>query len=93
MSSAVLPSILHQDRRYYQMGHGGFWRRSAQAVERVLVTPSDSGQQQANYSELVGAAAAAAKSTYGYHPESKRGLGNAASAWAHKWDGCGNLHD
>ena len=33
MSSAVLPSILHQDPRHYQLGHGGFWRRSAHAVE------------------------------------------------------------
>ena len=33
MSSAVLPSILHQDPRCYQLGHGVFWRRSAHAVE------------------------------------------------------------
>ena len=88
MSSAVLPSILHQDPRYYQLGHGGFWRRSAHAVERVLVTRSDSGQQQVNYSELVGAAAAAAISTYSYHPESERGFGNVASVWGSQmgWD-------
>jgi hypothetical protein len=72
-SLSFLPSILHQDPRYYQMGHGGFWRRSAQAVERVLFTRSDSGQPQAHDSELVGAAAAAI-STYGCHPESERGL-------------------
>jgi hypothetical protein len=88
MSSAVLPSILHQDPRYYQLGHGGFWRRSAHAVERVFVTRSDSGQQQANYSELVGSAAAAAISTYSYHPESERGFGNVASVWGSQmgWD-------
>ena len=88
MSSAVLPSILHQDPRYYQLGHGGFWRRSAHAVGRVLVTRSDSGQQQVNYSELVGAAAAAAISTYSYHPESERGFGNVASVWGSQmgWD-------
>ena len=88
MSSAVLPSILHQDPRYYQLGHGGFWRRSAHAVERVFVTRSDSGQQQVNYSELVGAAAAAAISTYSYHPESERGFGNVASVWGSQmgWD-------
>jgi hypothetical protein len=88
MSSAVLPSILHQDPRYYQLGHGGFWRRSAHAVGRVLVTRSDSGQQQPNYSEVVGAAAAAAISTYSYHPESERGFGNVASVWGSQmgWD-------
>jgi hypothetical protein len=88
MSSAVLPSILHQDPRYYQMGHGGFWKRSAHAVGRVVITRSDSGQQQANYSELVGAAAAAAISTYSYHPESERGFGNVVSVWGTQmgWD-------
>jgi hypothetical protein len=88
MSSAVLPSILRQDPRYYQLGHGGFWRRSAHAVN-VLVTRSDSGQQQANDSELVGAAAAAI-STYSYHPESERGFGNVGLT---NGMGCGNLHD
>jgi len=88
MASAVLPSILHQDPRYYQLGHGGFWKRSAHAVGRVVITRSDSGQQQANYSELVGAAAAAAISTYGYHPESERGFGNVVSVWGTQmgWD-------
>ena len=62
---------------------------SAQAVERVLVTPSDSGQHQANYSELVGAAAAAI-STYSYHRESERGLGNVGLT---NGMGCGNLHE
>lgn len=66
MASALLPSLLHQDPRYYQLGHGGFWRRSGHAVSRVLITRSDSGQKQLNYSELVGAAAAI--STYSYHP-------------------------
>jgi len=87
-SLSFLPSILHQDPRYYQMGHGGFSRRSAHDVERVLLTRSDSGQQQANYPELVGAAAAAAISTYSYQPESDRGLGNVASVWGSQmgWD-------
>ena len=87
MSSAVLPSILHQDRRYYQMGHGGFWRRSAHAVERVLVTRSDSGQQQPNYSELVGAAAAAATRRTATTPRASGGLETRRVRGAHKWDG------
>jgi hypothetical protein len=54
----------------------------------VFVTRSDSGQQQANYSEIVGAGAAAAISTYSYHPESERGFGNVASVWGSQmgWD-------
>lgn len=88
IASAVLPSVLNQDPRYYQLGHGSFLRRSAHAVSRVLVTRSDSGQRQPNYSELVGAAAAATISTYSYHPESERGFGNVMSVWGTQmgWD-------
>jgi len=88
MASAVLPSVLHQDPRYYQLGHGGFWRWSAHAVGRVVITRSDAGKTQVNYSELVGAAAAAAISTYSYHPASERGFGNVMSVWGTQmgWD-------
>jgi hypothetical protein len=88
MASAVFPSILHQDPRYYQLGHGGFWRRAEHAVGRVVVTRSDDGEKQLNYSELGGAFAAAAISTYTYHPHSERGIGNVTSVWASQmgWD-------
>jgi hypothetical protein len=88
MASAVFPSVLHQDPRYYQLGYGGFWRRTEHAVGRVLITRSDSGEKQANYSELVGALAAASISTYTYHPQSERGFGNVVSVWASQmgWD-------
>jgi hypothetical protein len=88
MGSAVLPSVLHQDPRYYQLGHGGFFRRASHAVGRVVITRSDSGEKQVNYSELGGALAAAAISTYTYHPQSERGFGNVASVWASQmgWD-------
>jgi hypothetical protein len=88
MASAVFPSVLHQDPRYYQLGHGGFLRRSGHAVSRVLITRSDSGQKQLNYSELGGAITAAAISTYAYHPQSERGFGNVISVWGSQmgWD-------
>lgn len=46
MSAAVLPSLLHQDPRFYQLGHGGFVRRTAHALSRVFVTRSDAGHTQ-----------------------------------------------
>ena len=82
MASAVLPSVLHQDPRYYQLGHGGFSRRTLHALSRVFVTRSDSGNTQFNYSETFGAAIAATISTYTYHPQSERGFGNVASTWS-----------
>ncbi len=70
MVGAVFPSALHQDPRYYQSGRGGFLRRTGFSVSRIFVTRSDSGHKQFNYSEIFGAATAAAISTYSYHPAS-----------------------
>ena len=70
MVGAVFPSALHQDPRYYQSGEGGFLRRTGYSVSRIFVTRSDSGHKQFNYSEIFGAATAAAISTYSYHPSS-----------------------
>jgi hypothetical protein len=81
MTSAILPSVLKQDPRYYVLGHGGFWHRTSYALSRLIITRSDSGSSQFNASEIFGSASAAAISTYGYHPENDKTLGNAASVW------------
>jgi hypothetical protein len=88
MASAVLPSLLHQDPRYYQLGHGGFLKRAGHAISRVVITRSDSGQRQFNYSEVFGAGMAAAISTYGYHPTRQRDAGTVVSVWGSQigWD-------
>jgi hypothetical protein len=67
MTSAILPSLLHQDPRFFQSSEGGFARRTGYAVSRILVTRSDSGRPQFNYSEILGSALAAAISTSSYH--------------------------
>ncbi len=96
MVGAVFPSILRQDPRYYQSGRGSFFRRTGYSVSRIFVTLSDSGRTQFNYSEIFGAATAAAISTYSYHPRSayistpsnphqfiasERSFSNVASTW------------
>lgn len=70
MTGAVFPSLLHQDPRFYQSSKGGFWRRAGYAASRIVVTRSDAGKSQFNFSEVVGSATAAAISTYSYHPSS-----------------------
>lgn len=70
MVGAVFPSVLRQDPRFYQSGQGSFFRRTGYAVSRIVVTRTDSGRSQFNYSEVFGAATAAAISTYTYHPSS-----------------------
>jgi hypothetical protein len=69
-TGAILPSVLHQDPRYFQLGHGSFMHRTLYAMSRNLITRTDSGKNQFNYSEVVGGALAAAISTYSYHPKS-----------------------
>ena len=97
-TGAILPSLLHQDPRYFQLGHGRFTHRALYAVSRNLVTRGDSGKNQFNFSEVVGGAMSAAISTYSYHPKGKlvttttpgelryipsdRTLDNAAMVWA-----------
>ena len=95
-TGAILPSLLHQDPRFYQSSEGGFSRRAWYAVSRIFVTRSDSGGTQFNYSEIVGSAMSASISTFTYHPHSTyisrptnprlfipsdRTLKNAASVW------------
>jgi hypothetical protein len=86
MTSAVFPSALHQDPRFYQMGEGGFLHRAWYAGTRVLVTRSDSGKAQFNFSEFIGNGMAAAISN-AYHP-GPRTLGSNLNIWGTQigWD-------
>jgi len=70
MVGAVFPSILREDPRYYQSGRGGFFQRTGYSVSRIFVTRTDSGHTRFNFSEIIGAYAAACISTYSYHPRS-----------------------
>jgi len=85
---SILPSVLHQDPRYYQLGEGGFLHRAGYAVSRIFVTRSDAGATQFNFSEIFGSAAAAAISSYSYHPADARNLTSAADVWGTQvgWD-------
>jgi len=80
MVGAVVPSLLHQDPRYYQLGKGGFWRRAGYAALRIFITRTDSGKTQFNYSEWAGSAIAAALSNV-YHPPADRNALNSANIW------------
>jgi hypothetical protein len=71
MTGAILPSLLHQDPRFFQSGKGGFTHRAGYAVSRILITRTDSGGSQFNYSEVFGSALSASISTYSYHPRSR----------------------
>ena len=81
LTSAVFPSLLRQDPRFFQSGKGGFWHRTGYAITRVIVTRTDSGHAQVNYSEIFGSALGAGISTYSYHPHADKTLRNSAKVW------------
>jgi hypothetical protein len=70
----ILPTILHQDERYYAMGKGGFWKRTIYSASRVLITPNYEGHNTFNASEIFGRGIAQAISVT-YYPPSPAPLG------------------
>jgi hypothetical protein len=76
----ALPTILHQDERYYAKGQGGFWKRGVYAATRVLITPNYHGHNTLNASEILGRGMAQAISI-SYYPTSDRTGGALAEKY------------
>ncbi|WP_348268620.1 carboxypeptidase-like regulatory domain-containing protein [Edaphobacter paludis] len=74
IGSAILPSVLHQDPRYFYQGSGSIPSRTWHAISSTLITRGDNGKSQFNYSRVLGNMAAGAIANT-YHPESSRGAG------------------
>jgi hypothetical protein len=79
-TEAIMPSITHEDPRYYTLGHGGFFRRFGYAVSRTFITKTDFGGSSFNWSEVVGNALEAGLSN-AYYPPQERGLRQTARGW------------
>ena len=54
LGAALLPSLLHQDPRYFYRGHGPIIVRALYAVSTVAVCKGDNGRWQPNYSNVLG---------------------------------------
>ena len=67
----AMPTIFHQDERYYAMGKGHLLKRLGYAVSRVAITPDYDGHASFNASELLGRAMAQGISI-GYYPSKSR---------------------
>jgi hypothetical protein len=78
----IVPTITHEDSRYYAMGKegGDVWKRAGYSLSRVLVTRKDSGEPTFNYSEITGSAAAAGISSF-YYPSKERTASNDLRNW------------
>jgi carboxypeptidase family protein len=74
IGGAILPSLLHQDPRYFYQGTGTTSSRIRHAMFGPFVARGDNGEWQPNYSSLGGVLASSALSNL-YYPRSNRGAG------------------
>lgn len=72
-SSAIFPSIFHQDPRYFYKGSGSIRSRALYAMSAAFIARGDNGRWQPNYSEILGNFAAGALSNL-YYPSASRGM-------------------
>ena len=71
IGSAILPSLLKQDPRYFYKGTGTRHGRFLYAIANAFVCKGDNGRWQTNYSALLGRLAAGGISNL-YYPASER---------------------
>jgi hypothetical protein len=69
----ALPTIFHQDERYYALGQGSIWRRFSYSMSRVAITPDYHGHDSINASELLGRGIAQGISLAYYPSQSRTG--------------------
>jgi hypothetical protein len=72
IGGAVLPSLLHQDPRYFYQGTGTTSSRLKHALSSPFICRGDNGRSQINFSSLGGDLASSAL-TETYYPDSNRG--------------------
>jgi hypothetical protein len=71
IGGAILPSLLHQDPRYFHRGKGSLRSRTLYALSRAVICKGDNGKWQPNYSNVLGNLASGGLSNL-YYPESSR---------------------
>jgi hypothetical protein len=74
IGGAILPSLLHQDPRYFYQGTGTTSSRIRHAVLSPFITRNDNGNSGPNYSTLGGVLASSAIANL-YYPKANRGAG------------------
>jgi hypothetical protein len=75
IGGAILPSVLHQDPRYYYKGTGTVRERVVYALEFSVRVRGDNGKWQPNYSGIIGGLAAGGISNLYYPPQDRYGAG------------------
>jgi len=75
ITNAILPSLLHQDPRYFYQGSGTKWSRARHAMLAPIICKGDNGALQPNYSQWGGSLIGYSIST-AYYPGSSRTAGH-----------------
>jgi len=75
IGSAILPSLLKQDPRYFYKGSGSKGSRFLYAIANSLICKGDNGRWQANYSNILGNLAAGGISNLYYPAQDRNGAG------------------
>ena len=78
----ALPTVFHQDERYYAKGSGNFLKRFTYSVSRILITPNYEGHNSFNASELLGRGMAQAVSI-SYYPRKTRTVGAISAKYGY----------
>ncbi len=74
VGEAILPSLLHQDPRYFYQGTGTKRSRAFHALLSPFICKGDNGKWEPNFSSVGGDLTAGAVSNI-YSPQSNRGAG------------------
>ena len=73
IGSAILPSLLKQDPRYFYKGSGSAESRILYAIANAVICKGDNGRWQANYSNILGSLAAGGISNLYYPAQDRNG--------------------
>jgi hypothetical protein len=92
LTTAIMPSVTHQDPRYFQSGTGNIARRALYAASRSVITRGASSGAQFNLSEIGGNAIAAGVSNLYYTSSAERTVTAMLSRWVMQvtWDTLSN---
>jgi hypothetical protein len=75
LTEGILPSLLHEDPRYFRLGEGTKKHRFGYALSRILVTRTNSGHNTFNIAEVGGNASAVALSN-AWYPDTRTASDN-----------------
>jgi len=81
LTYAFLPTVFHEDPRYFRRGHGPAISRVLYAISRTAITRGDNGRTEFNTSQALGQLISCGISTT-YYPAQDRNAEGVALNWA-----------